>query len=98
LLLSHAFPEPYGGEQGKPAMHELAMAIYDDQTITDAWAGTGELDFTDARAKNSTPSSPCAPGRVSSSPRSEQRRRLAETLPTINGGISVHLFCGESIQ
>jgi hypothetical protein len=92
------FPNLTAGEQGKPAMHELVIAIYDDQTITDAWAGIGELDFTGARAKNSTPSSPRVPGRVSSSPRSEQRRRLAETLPTINGGISVHLFCGESVQ
>jgi acetoacetate decarboxylase len=24
------------------------MAIYDNQTITDAWAGTGELDFPQA--------------------------------------------------
>ena len=29
-------------------MHELVMAIYDNQTITDAWAGTGELDFPEA--------------------------------------------------
>jgi len=64
------FPNLTAGEQGKPAMYELAMAIYDDQTITDAWAGTCELDVTGARAKNSTPSSPCVPGWVFSSPRS----------------------------
>jgi acetoacetate decarboxylase len=39
------FPNLAAGEQDKPAVHELVMAIYDNQTITDAWGGTSELDF-----------------------------------------------------
>jgi acetoacetate decarboxylase len=35
------FPNLTAGEQDKPAVHELVMAIYDNQTITDAWAGKG---------------------------------------------------------
>jgi hypothetical protein len=42
------FPNLSAGEQDKPAVHELVMAIYDDQTVTNAWAGTGELDFPEA--------------------------------------------------
>ena len=42
------FPNLTAGLQDKPAVHELVMAIYDNQTITDAWAGTGELDFPEA--------------------------------------------------
>src|ERR1700735_5523608 len=42
------FPNLPAGEQDKPAVHELVMAIYDNQTITDAWAGTGQLDFPEA--------------------------------------------------
>jgi hypothetical protein len=39
------FPNLAAGEQDKPAVHELVMAIYDNQTITNAWGGTSELDF-----------------------------------------------------
>ena len=42
------FPNLTAGEQDKPAVHELVMAIYDNQTVTDAWAGAGQLDFPDA--------------------------------------------------
>jgi hypothetical protein len=42
------FPNLSAGEQDKPAVHELVMAIYDNQTITDAWAGTGALTFPEA--------------------------------------------------
>jgi hypothetical protein len=42
------FPNLTAGEQDKPAVHELVMAIYDNQTITDAWVGTSELDFPEA--------------------------------------------------
>jgi hypothetical protein len=33
------------GEQDEPAVHELVMAVFDDETIADAWTGTSELDF-----------------------------------------------------
>ena len=45
------FPNLSAGQQDKPAVHELVMAIYDNQTITDAWAGTGELDFPEAQGE-----------------------------------------------
>jgi acetoacetate decarboxylase len=39
------FPRLAAGQQDEPAVHELVMALFDDQTITGAWAGTSELDF-----------------------------------------------------
>jgi Acetoacetate decarboxylase (ADC) len=39
------FPSLAAGQQDQPAAHELVMAVFDDQTITDAWAGTSQLDF-----------------------------------------------------
>jgi hypothetical protein len=39
------FPSLAAGQQDKPAVHELVMALFDDQTVTQAWAGTSELDF-----------------------------------------------------
>ena len=42
------FPNLAAGEQDKPAVHELVMSIYDNQTVTGAWAGSSQLDFPDA--------------------------------------------------
>ena len=39
------FPRLAAGEQDKPAVHELVMALFDEETVTGAWAGTSELDF-----------------------------------------------------
>ena len=42
------FPRLAAGEQDKPAVHELVMAVFDDPVISDAWTGTSELDFPEA--------------------------------------------------
>jgi hypothetical protein len=39
------FPSLAAGQQDKPAVHELVMAVFDDETITNAWTGTNPLDF-----------------------------------------------------
>ena len=39
------FPRLAAGQWGNPAVHELVMALFDDDTITNAWVGTGELEF-----------------------------------------------------
>jgi acetoacetate decarboxylase len=39
------FPRLAAGQQDKPAVHELVMALFDDETIANAWTGTSELDF-----------------------------------------------------
>ena len=39
------FPRLAAGQQDDPAVHELVMALFDDETIADAWTGTGELEF-----------------------------------------------------
>jgi Acetoacetate decarboxylase (ADC) len=39
------FPRLAAGQWGNPAVHELVMALFDDNTVTNAWAGTGELEF-----------------------------------------------------
>ena len=39
------FPRLTAGQQNDPAVHELVMALLDDQTITSAWTGTSELEF-----------------------------------------------------
>jgi acetoacetate decarboxylase len=38
------FPRLAAGQQDDPAVHELVMALLDDQTITNAWAGSSELE------------------------------------------------------
>jgi hypothetical protein len=42
------FPSLAADQQDKPAVHELVMAVFDDQTVTNAWAGTSQLDFPEA--------------------------------------------------
>ena len=42
------FPRLAYGQQDNPAVHELVMALLDDETIDQAWAGTSELDFPEA--------------------------------------------------
>ena len=42
------FPSLAAGQQDKPAVHELVMAVFDDQTVTNAWTGTSQLDFPEA--------------------------------------------------
>lgn len=39
------FPRLAAGQWGDPAVHELVMAVFDDDAITNAWTGTGELEF-----------------------------------------------------
>ena len=39
------FPRLAAGQQDIPAVHELVMALFDDQTITNAWTGSSELEF-----------------------------------------------------
>ena len=39
------FPRLAAGQQDDPAVHELVMALFDNQTITGAWTGTSELEF-----------------------------------------------------
>ena len=45
------FPQLAADRQDKPAVHELVMALFDDETITDAWVGTSELEFPEARGE-----------------------------------------------
>jgi hypothetical protein len=42
------FPRLAADEQDKPAVHELAMELFDDETVTNAWTGTSQLDFPEA--------------------------------------------------
>jgi acetoacetate decarboxylase len=39
------FPRLAAGQQDNPAVHELVMALFDDQTITNAWTGSSKLEF-----------------------------------------------------
>ena len=39
------FPRLAAGQQDKPAVHELVMAVFDDEKIANAWTGTSELEF-----------------------------------------------------
>ena len=39
------FPSLAADQQDKPAVHELVMALFDEETITNAWTGTSELSF-----------------------------------------------------
>lgn len=39
------FPRLAADQQDDPAVHELVMALFDDQTITSAWTGSSELEF-----------------------------------------------------
>jgi acetoacetate decarboxylase len=39
------FPRLAAGQQDDPAVHELVMALFDDETVGDAWVGTAELEF-----------------------------------------------------
>jgi acetoacetate decarboxylase len=41
------FPRLEAGRWGDPAVHELVMAVFDDQAVTNAWGGTSELAFPD---------------------------------------------------
>ncbi|MGW4906210.1 acetoacetate decarboxylase family protein [Streptomyces sp. NPDC004270] len=45
------FPRLAAGQHDKPAVHELVLALLDDVSITEAWIGTGELDFLPARGE-----------------------------------------------
>lgn len=39
------FPRLDPGRNGRPAVHELVMAVFHDQQVADMWAGSGELSF-----------------------------------------------------
>jgi len=39
------FPSLAADQQDKPAVHELVMALFGEQTVTNAWTGTSELEF-----------------------------------------------------
>lgn len=39
------FPRLAAGEQDVPAVHELVMAVFDDEMTAGAWVGTAELEF-----------------------------------------------------
>lgn len=39
------FPRLARGRQDDPAVHELVLAVLDDQAISDAWTGTGRIEF-----------------------------------------------------
>jgi Acetoacetate decarboxylase (ADC) len=39
------FPNLAADLQDKPAVHELVMAVFDEETVTNAWTGTSELEF-----------------------------------------------------
>jgi hypothetical protein len=39
------FPRLAAGQQDEPAVHELVMALFDEETIGDAWVGTADLEF-----------------------------------------------------
>ncbi len=39
------FPNLAADLQDKPAVHELVMALFDDETVTNAWTGPGQLEF-----------------------------------------------------
>jgi len=45
------FPRLAAGQQDDPAGHELVMALFDDQTIMNAWTGTSELEFPKSPAR-----------------------------------------------
>jgi hypothetical protein len=39
------FPRLAAGQQDNPAVHELVMAVFDDETVANGWTGTSELEF-----------------------------------------------------
>lgn len=42
------FPRLAAGQWDNPAVHELVMSVTDNETVTDLWVGTGELEFPEA--------------------------------------------------
>jgi hypothetical protein len=46
-VLSRYFPRLAAGQEGRPAVDELAMAITDNLTVAGAWIGKGELNFVE---------------------------------------------------
>jgi hypothetical protein len=42
------FPRLAAGQWDNPAVHELVMAVFDDQTLTNIWSGDATLEFPDA--------------------------------------------------
>jgi len=50
-VLLRYFPRLAAGYQDKPAVNELAMSIIDNLTVTGAWIGKGELNFTEANGE-----------------------------------------------
>ena len=45
------FPSLAAGEYGKPAVHELVMAEFDDRRLADVWTGTGDIRLFAARGE-----------------------------------------------
>jgi hypothetical protein len=45
------FPRLAAGQQGDPAVHELVMALFDDQAITNVWTGSSKLEFPEVRGE-----------------------------------------------
>jgi len=45
------FPSLFAGEYGKPAVHELVMAEFDDRRLADVWTGTGDISLFAARGE-----------------------------------------------
>jgi hypothetical protein len=45
------FPQLASGQWDKPAVHELVMAVFDNQTLTNIWAGDATLDFPEAQGE-----------------------------------------------
>jgi hypothetical protein len=56
------FPRLAAGQQDKPAVHELVMAVFDNETIANAWTGSSELDFPPAPGEELADLAPVSTG------------------------------------
>jgi hypothetical protein len=45
------FPQLGGGQWDRPAVHELVMAVFDNQILTNIWTGDATLDFPEAQGE-----------------------------------------------
>src|SRR5262245_27546102 len=60
-------PRLAAGQQDNPAVHELVMALFDDQTITNAWTGRSKLELPEVPGEERTTSRRSGPGPASAS-------------------------------
>lgn len=56
------FPRLDAGHHGRPAVHELVMAVFQNLRVADAWAGSGQLTLPEAHGEELSDLAPLRTG------------------------------------